>query len=67
MGKTYSWDSRKMYGRILVKGEEPTIGPVYYTKYMDHGTYLLKGGTKLIYLKSNLEEKQVRGMGDVIT
>ena len=51
-----------MYGRILVRGEEPTIGPVYYTKYMDHGTSLLKGGTKLIYLKSNLEEKQVRGM-----
>ena len=56
-----------MYGRILVKGEEPIIGPVYYTKYMDHGTCLLKGGTKLIYLKSYLEEKQVRGMGDVIT
>ena len=29
---------------------------------MDDGTCLHKGGTKLIYLKSNLEEKQVRGM-----
>ena len=55
-----------MYGRILVIGEEPTIGPIYYTKYMDHGTCHLKGGTKLIYLKFDLEEKQVRGMGDVI-
>lgn len=56
-----------MNRRILVKGEEPTIGPVYQTKYMDDGTCLHKGGTKLIYLKLDLEEKQVRGMGDIIT